>query len=207
MKIWGRANSSNVQKVMWAAAELGLTVQRIDAGGAFGITRTPEYLAMNPNALVPTLEEDDGWSLWESHAILRYLAGLHGAGSLLPDSPRSRAEADRWMDWLHTTLGPPMTVVFWQIVRVPAEQKDAQALATATARCIELYGQFDRALSGRSYIADERLTIGDIAVAVHVNRWLRLVEARPAMAALEAWHARIAARPAYREHVSGIPIT
>ena len=98
LKIWGRRNSINVQKVLWCCGELGLPFDRVDAGLQFGVNNTPEYKALNPNGLVPTID-DDGYVRWESHAIVRYLARKHGTGTLLPQDARAAADADRWMEW------------------------------------------------------------------------------------------------------------
>src|SRR5687768_9505348 len=110
LRIWGRANSSNVMKVLWLCDELGIAYERIDAGGAFGRTNEPDYLAKNPNALVPTIEEPDGFVLWESNAILRYLARSRAPGNpIYPSEPRVAADCDRWMDWQVSAINPPMT--------------------------------------------------------------------------------------------------
>ena len=121
LKIWGRSTSINVQKVMWAIGELNLPHERIDVGGAFGRTKEPFYLAMNPNALVPTLEEDDGFTLWESNSIVRYLAAKHGAGTLEPANPQERARASQWMDWMLTVCAPAIHGLFWGLIRTPPE--------------------------------------------------------------------------------------
>src|SRR5580700_11331791 len=128
LKIWGRANSINVQKVLWVSEELGLFFDRVDAGMQFGVVDTPEYQALNPNALVPTID-DDGFILWESNAIVRYLAAKYGAqdgpNSLWPDDLQTRALADRWMDWQQMLWAKGLREVFWTLVRTPQEQRDA----------------------------------------------------------------------------------
>src|SRR6516165_7831253 len=128
IKIWGRNTSVNVQKVMWAVGELELPHERIDVGGAFGKNKEPAYLAMNPNGLVPTLEEDDGFLLWESNSVVRYLAAKHGAGTLEPSGPHARALASQWMDWQLSIYGPAITPVFWGLIRTPPEQRDHTAI-------------------------------------------------------------------------------
>ena len=124
LKIWGRNTSINVQKVMWAIGELGMPHERIDVGGAFGSTKEPFYLAMNPNSLVPTLEEDDGFILWESNTVVRYLAAKHGAGTLEPADPHERARASQWMDWMLTVCAPAIHPLFWGLIRTPPEKRD-----------------------------------------------------------------------------------
>src|SRR5262245_42162611 len=127
LKVWGRNTSSNVQKVMWAVGELKLPHERIDIGGPFGKNREPAYLAMNPNGLVPTLEEDDGFTLWESNSVVRYLARKHGAGTLEPSDPKSVARASQWMDWQLTVVGPAIFGAFWGLIRTPPEKQDHAA--------------------------------------------------------------------------------
>jgi glutathione S-transferase len=201
LKLWGRVNSINVQKVLWALAELGVKYERVDAGLAFGVVNEPFYRKMNPNGRVPTIE-DDGLVLWESNAIVRYLAAKHGAGSLWPDDPRVRADADRWMDWTATTLGPAMTPVFWGLVRTPPEKRDAAALAAGAEQCAKLFSLFDGCLAGREFVAGKSFTMGDIPIGTFVHRWYALELARPALANVEAYYARLKQRPAYAKHVA-----
>ena len=134
LKIWGRNTSSNVQKVIWALGEMKLPFERIDAGGAFGKTKDKSYLAINPNSLVPTLEEEDGFTLWESNSIVRYLANKHGSHTLEPADFRVRAVAQKWMDWQLSVLGPAITPVFWGLIRTPPEERDANAIASGRKR-------------------------------------------------------------------------
>ena len=126
IKIWGRNTSSNVQKVMWAVGEMELPHQRIDVGGSFGKNKEPPYLAMNPNGLVPTLEEEDGFTLWESNSIVRYLAAKHASRTLEPADLRTRALAHKWMDWQLSVMGPAITPVFWGLIRTPPEKRDPE---------------------------------------------------------------------------------
>jgi len=203
LKILGHAASSNVQKVLWCCGELGLPFERRDLGGSFGGNRTPEYLALNPNGLVPTID-DDGFVLWESNAIVRYLAAKHGgaSGTLYPADHARRADADRWMDWQQTTLGPPMGALFRALLRKPAEPMDPAALEAAQAKAAASWKMLDHALADRSYIAGAELTVGDIALGNAIHRWYRLPIARPALPSLEAWYARLRERPAYRQYIA-----
>ena len=202
-QLLGRANSSNVMKVIWLLEEMGLPYERRDIGGAFGGNDTADYLALNPNGVVPTLIEDD-FVLWESNAILRYLAAAHAAGDpFWPRALRARASIDRWMDWLQTTLGPQMTPVFWGLVRTAPEQRDWPAINKAAARLRELYGMLERVLTESDYIGGPSLTLCDISVGVHAHRWFSFegIE-RPDHPHLRAWYDRLLARPAYRTHVA-----
>ena len=206
-KLWGRRNSSNVMKVIWLLEELALPYKQIDAGGPFGRTRDPDYTAMNPNSVVPTLQEADGFTLWESNAILRYLAARHADGApIWPADERARANVDRWMDWQQTTLGPPGTVVFQGLVRTPPEQRDMPAIEAAFGRLGQVWGLLDRQLAAHPFVAGPDFTLADIATGVYVHRWFSFERERPALPHLRAWYDRLLARPAYQGHCAQ-PIT
>ena len=200
LRVWGRTNSVNVKKALWAAEELGLKVERINAGMEHGVTKTPEYMKMNPTSLVPTIE-DDGFVLWESHAIVRYLAAKHGMGTLCPADPRARADADRWMDWTHTFSREFQRPVFWPLVRTPPENRDMKAVEEACRKCADLLAVPEATLSKRKYLAGDTFTMGDIPLGCHVQLWFRLPIDRPKRPGLEAWFQRLLERPAYRKHV------
>ena len=204
-KLWGRANSSNVMKVIWLLEELGLPYQRIDVGGPFGRTKDADYVAMNPNSLIPTLDED-GFFLWESHAILRYLAAQNDALALWPAELRARANIDRWMDWLQTTLGPAMTPVFQGLIRTAPEQRNIGDIEAALATAGQAWALLDAQLQRHDYVAGAEFSLADIPSGVHVHRWFAFPLAKPELPALRAWYDRLLARPAYRAHCSG-PLT
>ena len=204
LKIWGRTNSVNVKKVLWCLGELGLPYERQDAGGQFGVVNTPEYRRMNPNGLVPTLEED-GFILWESHTIVRYLCAKHGAGRLWPADLRARADAERWMDWAFT-FQAAMRNVFWGLIRTPPEKRDAKAIEEGTQKSHELAGMLDRALAGKPHVTGDAFTMGDIPVGAEVQRWMRVPIERPSMPNVEAWFERLRERPPFAKHVD-IPLT
>ena len=204
LRIWGRTNSVNVKKALWAAEELGLPYERIDAGMQFGVNKTPEYLRINPTGLVPTID-DDGFTLWESHTIVRYLAAKHGAGALCPDELRTRADAERWMDWAFTLQGA-MRPVFWGLIRTPPEQRDARAIEDGRRQCIRVLAVPEACLAGRRYVAGERFTMGDIPLGCEVQRWMRVPIERPSFPNLEAWFERLRERPAFRKIVD-LPLT
>ena len=205
LKIWGRTNSVNVKKVLWAAEELGLWYNRIDAGLQFGVNKTPEYLQMNPTGLVPTID-DDGFVLWESHSIVRYLAAKHGAGKLWPTDLRQRADAERWMDWTYTFQRELQRPLFWALVRTPPEKRDPAAIEAARQTCAELLKVPERYLAERPYVAGKELTIGDIPLGCHVQLWMRLPIERPDQPALTAWFERLCQRTAFRKIVD-IPLS
>jgi glutathione S-transferase len=199
LKIWGRVNSVNVKKALWCLEELKLPYRRLDAGMQFGVVDTPEYRRLNPNGLVPTID-DDGFILWESHTIVRYLAMRHGQGTLWPSEPRAWAEASKWMDWAFTFLAS-MRPVFWNLVRTPPEKRDMAAVEEGRKKCAELAGMLDATLGGRSHVAGDSLTMGDIPIGCHMHLWLRLPLERPKHRNLEAWFARLLERPAFRKTV------
>lgn len=196
LKIWGRKNSVNVKKALWAAEELGVKYERLDAGLHFGVNNTAEYKRMNPTGLVPTIE-DDGYTLWESHSIVRYLAAKHGSGTLWPVDLRARADADRWMDWTHTFSREFQRPVFWPLVRTPPEQRDNAAIAAAVKKCGDLLQVPESVLTRQSFLGGKQFTMGDIPLGCHVQLWMRLPIDRPKMPGLEAWFARLCERPAY----------
>jgi len=201
LKIWGRRNSINVQKVMWAVAELGIDHERIDAGGPFGGLDTEDYGELNPNRRVPTID-DGGVVVWESHAIVRYLASKHGAGSLWPDDTGTRVRSDMWMEWTTADLQPARVGgVFWNFYRTPEPQRNWTAIRQGIARSATLFRMLDHHLDGKDFVAGDRFTIGDIATGVQLYRYYELEIDRPNMPNVEAWYTRLKARPAYREHV------
>ena len=200
VKIRGRTNSINVQKVLWCAGEIGLKYERVDAGLQFGKNREDWYLAMNPNGLVPTIE-DDGLVLWESHTIVRYLAAKYGDGKLYPADLRTRADGERWMDWALSTLFLDSRNLFWELIRTPPEKRNPELIERSRKSLCDIWGRLDRALAGRKYVAGSDLTVGDIPVGAWAFRWYALPIERPELKNLRAWYERLTERPAYREHV------
>lgn len=194
-RLWGRASSVNVQKVLWALEELALPHERLEAGGAHGVVNEPSYRAMNPNGLVPTLQEDD-FVLWESNAILRYLAHRHGGPLALPDDPRERALVDQWLDWQATTFTPAMRDAFWNLLRTPAPERDARAIEASRRASETAAALLDRHLAGKRFAVGERFGLADIALGCAAHRWLNLPLAREERPHLRRWYGEIAQRPA-----------
>jgi glutathione S-transferase len=194
--VWGRVNSINVQKVMWALAELGVPHRRIDAGREFGVVTTPEYRRMNPNGLVPTVQDGD-LVLWESNAIVRYLYLQYGPSR----APAQQAVADKWMDWTTSRVQPPMRTLFWGHVRTAPERRDTAALDAACGQAADVLAIADEVLATQPHIAGEAFTMGDIPLGCFVNRWYQLPIDRPPRPHLAAWYERLQARPGFREHV------
>jgi glutathione S-transferase len=204
LKIWGRVNSVNVKKVLWAAEELGLKYERVDAGMQYGVVKTPEYMAMNPNSVVPTIE-DDGFVLWESHSIVRYLCAKHSMGKLCPSDLKARADAERWMDWAFTLQGA-MRDVFWGLIRTPPEKRDPKAIEAGRLRSAQVLEALEKSLAGKTYVTGATFTMGDIPVGCEVQRWMRVPIERPALPNIEAWFERLRQRPAFMKFVD-IPLT
>jgi glutathione S-transferase len=213
-RIWGRRGSSSVQKVMWALAELGVDHERTDAGFGYGVTDTPAYLAKNPNGTVPTLEEADGFVLWESNAIVRYLANRHGYGTLAPRDRRDHARAESWMDWASITFEPALSQLWVNHLiatypRFGAENPALRAqypltveaekkLIATVARRLEM---FAAALPPAGYLLGEPLTIGDIPIGQLISRWFKLPISHPSLPRIQTYFELLSRRPAYRDHV------
>jgi glutathione S-transferase len=205
LRIWGRNNSVNVQKPLWCCEEMGVQYERVDAGGTFGVVNTPQYRNLNPNGLVPTIE-DDGFVLWESNAIVRYLAAKHSAGKLWPEDLNVRAEADKWMDWQNTTFWPTFRPLFWNLVRTPADQRDDKAMEDSRLKTAEILEYLDAHLKNRAYVAGDALTMGDIPMGCALQRWMTLPIDHPEMPNLERWYDALTGRPAYKKIVM-LPLT
>src|SRR6201984_2318361 len=164
LKIWGRANSINVQKVLWCCGELGLEYERIDAGNELGINKTAEYRALNPNDLVPTIEDGDV-QLWESNVIVRYLAHKHGAGALCPADIGTRFDAERWMDWQATVFWPALRPLFIELIRTHPAKRDANVISRAETLSLAAAQILNDRLSDHCFLAGESFSMGDIPAA------------------------------------------
>ena len=208
LKLWGRKNSSNVKKVMWACAELGVPYERIDAGLHFGITTTDEFREKNPNGMIPVID-DDGFILWESNAIMRYLCAKHPKAPFYPTDLKMRASADRWMDWQCTTLGPPLGPLLMQLVRAPQENWDMKLISTNVLRLAELWKTADRQLGKTQWLTGNDFTMGDVPLGILAYTWRALPLERAGLADVRAplthvdrWYAQLNAMPNYRDIVA-----
>ena len=195
--IWGRLSSLNVRKVVWAAQETGVEFTRTDAGRAFGLVNTPEYKSINPNALVPTLQDGD-LVLWESNVIVRYLCAKYDATTLYPQDLAARFNAERWMDWQQTTLNRAGGQAFVQWIRTPAEQRDMAAIAQSVAAMAPVLDLLEQHFSTHAFMAATHFTMADIPVACEIHRWFALPQPRASYPHLERWYASVLARPATR---------
>lgn len=198
--LWGRLSSANVQKVVFALAELGIDYEHVPLGGRFGGTGTAKYLAMNPNGKVPTLRDGD-LVLWESHAIVRYLGARYGAGSLWPIDPADRAVTDQWADWTATTFQPAWIDAFWAIVRTPPERQEDDTIARSVAATERCFAIMETRLEKAPWLGGERMTYADIVAAAAMFRWTTMRVGKALPRAVAAWHGRLRERKAFREAV------
>lgn len=200
LKIWGNADSINVQKVLWCCEEIGLAYERIDAGRHYGVVDTAEFRRLNPNGLVPTID-DDGFVVWESGTVLRYLAAKHAAGSLWPEDVAARAEVDRWIDWSNSTLWPSMVPIFRAFLRTPEHERDDNLVEAARRETLDAMHVLDAQLEGRAFVGGERFTMGDIALGCAVWRWMTLPIERDELPQVQRWFDALSKREAYRKVV------
>jgi glutathione S-transferase len=202
LTIYGRKSSFNVQKVMWVVAELGIVHKQIEMGGSFGGLDTAEFRAMNPHGRVPVIIDDDGTTVWESHAILRYLAARYGAGDFWSDSPAQRSQADRWMDWSQCTLQPDfLNGVFWGFYRTPTDQRNMPAVEDRIRRCGQHFQLLDGVLADRQFLLGVRLSLADVPAGTSLYRYFNIDIARPHVPNVERWYRALQERAAYRAHV------
>ena len=205
LKIWGRNTSSNVQKVLWCCAELGIEFERVDLGGPFGGNNDPEYLALNPNGLVPTVKDGD-LVMWESNTICRYLATTRNGARLYPTDPAARTHVERWMDWQLASAGPPMGTLLFGLVRTTPERRDHAAIEAARVKALTAWTIVDEALQGRPFLAGAELTLAEIVLGTLVYRWHAFPIERPPLHNLRAWYERMRERPGFKKYIE-IPIT
>ncbi len=187
-KLWGRLSSINVRKVMWTAQVLKLGIERVDAGAAFGVVDTPEFRKLNPNAMIPVLQDGD-FTLWESNVIVRYLCEKHSSGELYPSSPQQRFDAERWMDWQQSELNRASGPAFVQWFRTAPEQRNMAIIEDSTHKTERWLAILESHLQNHSYMAGEQLTMADIPILCEIHRWWALPQARPSYPAIERWYA------------------
>ncbi|MDV3469884.1 glutathione S-transferase family protein [Stenotrophomonas sp. C3(2023)] len=200
LKIWGRRNSSNVRKVMWCAEEIGLPYESIEVGGSFGGTQSPEYQAMNPNGLVPVIE-DHGLTVWESNAIVRYLSARYALGTLYLEDPVARVQGEKWMDWSTSRMAPLYSELIWGVMRTAPADRDEVRINAALVKAGDLLKMADAALAQQPWLSGEHFAMGDIPLGSLVYAWFEMPIQRPDLPHLAAWYARLRERPAYQRGV------
>ena len=195
LQIWGRMSSINVKKVIWTAQELGLDFDRHEAGGVYGVVKTPPYIELNPNSQIPVMEDGE-YVLWESNVITRYLSAKHSSGNLYPTDLQERFDAERWMEWQQTMVNPASRNGFWHLIRLSVDQRDPALIAQSNAQVELLMAMLDAHLSSRSFMVGGRFTMADIPLGCEVQRWFGLPQAREKRPNIERWYATLLARPA-----------
>jgi glutathione S-transferase len=201
LTIWGRPSSFNTQKVLWLADELSLNYEHIPAGGSFGGLDTPQFLAMNPHGRVPVID-DNGTVVWESHAILRYLAARYDKHQFWSEDPGDRARVEPWMDWAQTTLQPDFLLgVFWAFYRTPEHARNWDAIRSKVALCTRHFLLLDSILSKQPYLCGAHISLADFPAGTALYRYFALDIERPSVPSVEAWYQRLRLRPAYRARV------
>ncbi|HKY08718.1 MAG TPA: glutathione S-transferase [Candidatus Binatia bacterium] len=205
IKIWGRTDSSNVQKVLWCCGELGIEFDRVDWGGKFGGNDDKQYREMNPNGLVPTIKDGD-FILWESNSVMRYLNAKYGSGKLLPSTPEGLGNANRWMDWQLSTFNAAIVPLFWNLIRTPEDKRDPKAVQTALEKTTKAWQTVEDQLARTRYLGGEDFSLGDIPLGVWAYRWFNLPIERPAFPKISDWYGRLKERKPYQKHIM-IPLS
>lgn len=200
LKIWGRINSTNVKKALWAAEELGLAYEQINVGGQFGGLQNSEFLARNPNGLIPLLEDGD-ITLWESNVIVRYLAAVHPDRGLWIEDAAQRAQAEKWMDWSSTTLYSDFRDIMMHLIRLPEDERHPAVLQRGIDGLTRSLQIAEDALSTQPWFSGEAFGIGDIPLGCYAYAWFEFPITRPFMPHLEDWYQRLTQREAYRKAV------
>ena len=202
LTMWGRRGSANVQAAMWGIGELGLPHERVDAGFIYGVNDTPEFLAMNPTGLIPVIRDGAAEPVWETGAILRYLANRYGEGEFWPSDPAARAKVDKWAEWSKISVATRFTqTIFWQLVRAPSKDRDTVAIGKAAELVFKQLAIAEAELTRHSYLAGDAFTLADIQLGHILFRYYDVAIERPDLPALRAYYDRLSERPAYREHV------
>ena len=197
---YGRATSDNVQKAKWMLEETGQAFDHIELGGKFGGLDDPEFLKLNPHGKVPVLQDGET-VVWESNAIVRYLAATYSAGNLWPEDPADRAAADQWMEWGQTRLYPDSNRLFWLNVRTPKADQDQQEIADTLARVNACYATLEQQLQGQDFVAGNHLTIADIPTGATLYRYFSMDIKRPSLPNIGEWYKRLCAREPYQSAV------
>jgi len=198
--LWGRANSANVQKVLWLLEELELPYEHVPLGGSFGGLDDPDYAALNPNRKVPTLR-DGAVVVWESHAIVRYLAATYASGLIWPVEPAERAVVDQWADWTATSFQPSWIDLFWEVVRVPEDRHDGEKIARLTEATERLFAIMDGRLAAAPYLGGRQFTYADIVAGVAMHRLTTMGVEWRENKHVAAWHGRLSTRKAFQKAV------
>lgn len=200
LKVYGRGSSDSVQKVLWMLGETGQSFEHVQLGGAFGGLEDRDYRALNPHGRIPTID-DNGVVVWESNAIIRYLAAVYCRGTLWSEDPVERAGADQWMSWAQTTLYGHFNRLFWLTVRTPEQDQNPDKVRSTLSRLVDCYRLLDDQLAKHAYVAGDHLTMADIPTGSTLYRYFQMPIERPELSNLQRWYRRLAERDAYRKWV------
>lgn len=200
LTIWGRKNSNNVKKVLWCAGELGLSFTHINAGGDYGKVNDAAYRALNPNGLVPLLQDDD-FVLWESNTIVRYLAAKFGQPPFYPQDLQARAAAEKWMDWQIAPITAPFRTLFWGIVRTEPAQRNHPQIEAAINELEQHFDIVEQTLANQPYLSGETFSIGDIPLGTFIYAWFEMPIKRQSRPHMERWYQQLCTRSAYQNAV------
>lgn len=200
LTIWGRGNSSNVKKALWCAAELGLDYIHTNAGGSYGKVNQESYRSLNPNGLIPLLQDGD-FALWESNTIVRYLAAKFGQAPFYPQELQARAAAEKWMDWTTSTIAVPFRTLFLGMVRTLPDQRDMPQIETAIAELEQQFAIVEQTLAGQPYLSGKEFGIGDIPLGSFIYTWFEMPIKRQPRPHLERWYQQLCTRLAYQNTV------
>ena len=198
IKVWGRRNSVNVQKVMWAIGEMNLEFERYDVAGSFGVDAN--YLKLNPSGTVPTIEDGD-LVLWESNSCVRYLSREYGANTLYPEDSKSIALAEQWMDFQTSSLYPVFMPIFLNKVRSPPEKSNSDQIEQGLKGCSKIFEKLNHHLTNNDYMVGSKFSMGDISIGAMMYRYFEMDIERPSFECIENWYQRLVERPAYQKNV------
>jgi glutathione S-transferase len=214
LKIWGRPTSACTQKALWGLEETEIDYELILASGtmgpdghvskggaAFGLVDTAEYRSMNPNGTIPTVN-DDGFTLWESNVIVRYLSMKYASNKMYGNDIQIFASASRWMDWEQSKFLPEQHILVMNLVRLPPKERSAVLVEEARLSLLTPLLIIEEQLSKTEYIAADFFTMGDIPIGMRVHRWFLFNLESPPMPNLERWYKAIQERPAFKKHIA-----
>ena len=199
LELWGRKNANQVIQVLWTLSELGVEFKRHSIGTETGDLETREYKSLNPNSKIPTIR-DNGFVMWESHAVIRYLARQYGLGSLYPEDPQKAAISDQWMTWSTDSFMGTFFPVFWQLVRTEEKDRDYTKIAEMAQQSGDILKVLNEHLIHNNFVAGDQFTFGDIPLGVLIHKYFVLDIKRPPLPGIEVWYQRLKERPAFREH-------
>jgi glutathione S-transferase len=204
LRILGRTTSSNVQKVLWTATTLGVPFTREDVGGKHGRNREPDYLALNPNGLVPTVFDGE-LVMWESNSVCRYLCNRYGPNAIYPAEPAQRVLVERWMDWQLSVMAPALVPLYFLLYRQPEAARTAEAIARLAKDTAAPFKILEARLADRLYLEGDAITLADIGNGVWAHRWFSMGQGSRD-SNVGRWLARLADNAAFRKHIIEVPL-